>query len=346
MVQQIFRRLLCQAFCQRDDKGALAAFLAHHNLVQQVVDLVVCGTHENLGVEQSRRAYDLLYDDAFSLFKLVGCGSGGDIDDLPCEVLELLELQRTVVEGGGQAEAVLHKVALARAVVAPHGVKLRHGGVALVDDDEDVLGEEVEEAVGTLARLAPVEIAGVVLDARAVAKFLYHLHVVLHTFLDALRPQRVALLLVVCDALAQVVLYLAQGDVGLLFRRDEDVGGKDLILVEGGKAAERDGVKLLDTLYRVAPHRDAQDALAVCHGDIDGVALHTEGAALESHVVAGVEGIDKAPQQYVAVDVAVAAQGDDRTFHRRRTAHAVDARHGSHHDDVAPAGEERRDRWD
>ena len=214
--------------------------------------------------------------------------------------------------------------------------------MALVDDDKHVFREEIEQAVGTLARLAAVEIARIVLDARAVAKLLYHLHVVLHALLYALRPQRVAHLLIVCDALAEVVLNLAYCDVGLLFRGDEDVGRKNLILGEAVKTLQRDSVKLFDALYRVAPHRDAQDALAVCHRDVYGVAFHAETAAFERHVVASVEGFDKTAQQLVAVDVCVAAQRDDRTFHRRRAAHAVDARHGSHHDDVAAPGEQRR----
>ena len=67
------------------------------------------------------------------------------------QLLPLLELERAVVERGGEAEAVLHQRELPRAVAVVHPADLRDGDVALVHDHEEVLGEVVEEAGGALA---------------------------------------------------------------------------------------------------------------------------------------------------------------------------------------------------
>jgi hypothetical protein len=55
---------------------------------------------------------------------------------------------------------------------------LRDGDVGLVDHHQEVLREVVEEIVGTLARLPPREVAGVVLDPGTVADLAEELHVV------------------------------------------------------------------------------------------------------------------------------------------------------------------------
>ena len=74
------------------------------------------------------------------------------------KAVELLEAQRPVVEGGRKAEAVLHEVGLAGTVAAVHGGNLRYAHVALVDDHQIILGEEVQQTVRTLPRLPAVKI--------------------------------------------------------------------------------------------------------------------------------------------------------------------------------------------
>ena len=64
---------------------------------------------------------------------------------------------------------MLDEGVLAGPVALVLAVQLRDGDVALVDDEQPVLGEVVEQRVGRLARRAPVEVAAVVLDAGAAA---------------------------------------------------------------------------------------------------------------------------------------------------------------------------------
>ena len=72
----------------------------------------------------------------------------GQVNGLPDAFEELLPSQRTVVDGTRQPEAMLDESSLARHVAFVHSADLRHRHVRLVDDEHEVFGEVVEEAVG------------------------------------------------------------------------------------------------------------------------------------------------------------------------------------------------------
>jgi len=61
-------------------------------------------THLDLRVYQAGGANDLLHDHPGRTGELIGSGSGRDVDGLLDAILKLLELQRAVVHGRGQAE--------------------------------------------------------------------------------------------------------------------------------------------------------------------------------------------------------------------------------------------------
>ena len=127
------------------------------------------GTDFYFGVDEAGGADDLLDHDAGGTRELVGAGGGGDVDDLAGAVFELFELEGAVVHGGGQAEAVVDEVLLAAAVAVPHAVELRDGDVGFVDEEEVVARKVVEQRRRRFAGEAAGEVAGVVLDAVAVA---------------------------------------------------------------------------------------------------------------------------------------------------------------------------------
>ena len=82
--------------------------------------------------------------------------------------------------------------------------------------------------------MSAVEISGIVLNSRAVAQFLDHLHIVLHTLLDALRLDSIAYALEIILLFHQVVLNHADGTFLLLLRGDEEVGRINLVDIERG----------------------------------------------------------------------------------------------------------------
>ena len=115
------------------------------DLRHQIVDLTGDGAYLHPGVQQTRGADDLLHHlIGVGLFEV--SGGGGDIHRLMEPLLEFLELQGAVIEGAGQAEAVLHLLAGVVAVV--HGPHLRQRHMALVHEQHEIVGEEVQQRHG------------------------------------------------------------------------------------------------------------------------------------------------------------------------------------------------------
>ena len=164
VAQEILAELFRHTFGKSGDQYALISLNALLYLLHEVVNLVLSGAHLDDGVEQTCGTNHLLNDNAFRLLQLVFGGGSAHIDGLRSEFLELIEAEWTVVECGRQTVAVLHQRRLALAVTSIHGTNLRHTLVALVNDKEEVFGEEVEQAVWAFTRVASVEVARIVLD--------------------------------------------------------------------------------------------------------------------------------------------------------------------------------------
>ena len=141
-----------------------------------------------------------------------------------------LEAQRTVVARARETEAVLDQFVLAAQVAEVLAVQLRHGHVALVDDEQEVVREVVEQGERRLAGGAAVDVHRVVLDAVAVADLLHHLQVVLGAHPQPLRLEQLAvgleprepLLQLGLDADDRLAHPLVAGDV-VRGREDEDL---------------------------------------------------------------------------------------------------------------------------
>ena len=163
--------------------------------------------------------------------------------------------------------------------------------MALIDDHQVVLGEVVEEAVGPLARLAPIEVAGVILDAGAVAKLLEHGEVIGDPLVEPVSLHLFPLLLEEARLLVEILLDLRHCPVGLLLGGDKEVGRVDKDLVQLLDLLTGEGDKGGDPVDLVAPKLDpVGDPLVVLHGgeEVDSVALGAEGAGLKLPLSGGV----------------------------------------------------------
>ena len=333
---QVLGEGLGHALGQRRDQHALLFRDDLVDLAHQVVHLAGGGAHVDLGVEQARRADDLLHD-LPRLAQLVGPRGRADVDRLADAGLEFLKQQRAVVIRRGQAEAVLHQLILAGPVAVVHRANLRHGDVALVDEAQEPLGEVVQEGVGRVAGLAAVEIAGIILDAGAVADLPHHLDVVIGALGDALGLQVLALRREALHRVLQILL--DDGDVLLqvaLVRRV--VGrGEHRAVGQAGQHMPADHVDLADPVDLVAEELDAQTMLVHAGGDdLDHVAPHPEGAARKLDVVALVLDVDQLAQEVVPLQHHAGTQGDHLAFVLAGVTHRINARHGRD-DDHVPA---------
>ena len=306
------------------------------NLAQQIVHLIPRRAHDDLRVDQAGGADDLLHH-LLRALQLVGAGGGGDVDDLVHLLLELVELQRAVVVGGGQAEAVVHQRLLAGEVAVVHGADLGDGHVALVHQDQQVLGEVVQQRERRLAALTAVEVAGVVLDAVAVADLPQHFDVVARALLQALGLQQPVVGLEVCKAVAQVVFDLGDAALQLVLGDGVVAGGEEDDVGHVPQHPSGDDLDFGDALDLVAEKLHAHRLLLAGGGDdLYNIAPDVEGAALGLEVVAGILNLHQAVQQLLDLHLHALAQGHGQILVLRGVAQAVDAADRGH-DDHVPA---------
>ncbi|CAM5492436.1 hypothetical protein SGRIM128S_02196 [Streptomyces griseomycini] len=310
-LQEVVGEVLGHLLGERGDQDAFVLLHPRADLVDQVVDLALGGLDHDLGVDEAGGPDDLL-DEAVRPGELVRPGGGRQVDGLTGALLELLPLQRPVVQGGGQPEAVVDEGALAGGVALVHGADLRDGDVRLVDDEEEVVREVVQQGVRRRAGRAAVEVHRVVLHAGAGADLAEHLDVVRGAHAQALGLQELALLLQLGQALAELLLDVVDRALQPLGAGDV-VGGREdvqLPVVADDLAGER--VERGQRLDLVAEHLDADGELLVDREDLDGVAADPEGAAGEGHVVARVLDVHEAAQQLVPVDPSPTRSGTMR----------------------------------
>ncbi len=176
--QQVVSKIFGHLLGKGGDQGALPFVYSCPDLVHQVIDLVLRRPHLYPGIDQPGRT-DQLFHNLGRDGGLPLARSSRDEEDLWSALHELLKAKGAVVQCGRQPEAVLHQHRLAAAVPLVHAVQLRHGHVRLVDEDQEVLGKEVEQCIRRFAGLASRQDTGIVLYAAAVTQLPKHLHVIL-----------------------------------------------------------------------------------------------------------------------------------------------------------------------
>src|SRR5437763_610042 len=339
-LQQVLGQVLGHLLGQGGDQDPFTPGGGVVDLLDEVVDLSLGRLNHHLGIDQPGGPDDLL-DDVGRLRDLVGRRCGRHEDALVDALVQLVEAQRPVVHGRGQAEAVLHQDVLAGTVAFVLPVELRHGDVALVEDEQVVVGEEVDEGVGRLARPATVDVPAVVLDARTRADLAEHLEVVLGTHAQPLSLEELARPLEVGRPLGQLLLDAADGPLHPLVAGHVVGGREDDQRLEHAQLLARQGVEAADPLDLVTEQLDADGGLLVRRVDLDGVPLDPELPPHQVGVVALVVDGDQ-PGQHGALVVLLAGPHEQHPLLvLLRRPQAVDARDRGHHDHVT-SGQEAR----
>ena len=160
--------------------------------------------------------------------------------------------------------------------------------MALVYKEQIVIGEEIQQTVRTLAGLTTVEVTAVVLDAGAMTKFFYHLHIVLNAFFYALSLYGIAKLFEVDYLFHKVVLNLTNGNICLLLRCHKQVGRVEAIFFETSQTVECYCIHFFDGIYLVIPESDSQNYLTIGHCYVYCITLNAEVASLQIKVVTDV----------------------------------------------------------
>ena len=200
--------------------------------------------------------------------------------------------------------------------------------MALVNHKQEIFREEIEQAIRAFAFVSAIKIAGIVLDARTVAQFLDHFHIIFYTFLDALCLDSISNTLEEFYLFYQVVLNSSDGAFLLLFCCYEKVGRINLVIFERGKTVIGERIHFFDAVNLIIPPCYAQNMIAVRHKDIYRFAFHSKVASLQFYVISNVKCINEFPQKFISVESLPAMNLDDVLLHRHRSAHTIDARYG------------------
>ena len=204
---------------------------------------------------------------------------------------------------------------------------------------------KIEQREGGLPRLPPVEVARIVLHARAVPDLFEHFKIVLCALGEALRLQELPLVLKRLDLPFEVFLDHGKGALQAFGAHRIVAGGEDDGVLQGRDDLARHDVLLAERIDLVAEKFDADGDFGIGSGEnLHDVPAHAEGGALEIDVVAGIVDLDEAAQKLVARHLLPGAQRDAEAEELLGRAQAVDARDGGDDDDVVPLAQSARRR--
>ena len=193
-----------------------------------------------------------------------------------------LEPQRPVVHAGRQAETVFRERRLAPVVALVHRADLRHRDVALVGENQRVVGQIFEQRRRRLARAASGEIARVVLDPGAGSRRLHHFQVEYRALLEPLRLQQAAVGVQEVEPLFQLLLDRLGRLQQRRARRDVMAVGVDLYEFQVLRLLPGQRVEFDDRFDLVAEEADPPAAILVVRGEqFERVAAHAKNAARE-----------------------------------------------------------------
>ena len=334
VLQQVLGQILRHALSEGRDQHTLITLNAHANLLEQIINLPLGRLDHNLRVNQAGRANNLLHI-TISLRQLILTGGRRKVNRLTDTLQELLPLQRAVIHRRRQTETVLHQGALTGHVALIHGTNLRDRHVRLINNQQEIIWEIIQQTVRGATGGTTVNMARVVLNAIAEAHLLHHFQVVSGAHAQTLRLQQLALGFEGLQALAQLILNGGNSLRHALRASNVVACGEDIhfFFLANYLAGQR--VQGVNRLNLITEELNADRVLLVHGDDFDGIAAHTERAAVKVHVVTRVLHRHEPAQQLVAVNLLTATQSHHLLNVLLGRAQTVNAGYGRNHHHVA-----------
>ena len=322
---------------QSRHEDPLALFRPLADLAEEVVHLVGYRLHNNLRIHETRGPDDLLHDLPRRLAQLVGRRCRRNVDPLVLEGRELIETERPVVEGGGEAEAVVDQGLLSRPIAPVHRIELGNGGMALIDEDEGVLGQVFHQRRRRLTRFPAREMAGVVLDPRAVPHLLHHFDIEMGPLLQPLRLQELVFRIQFAEPLSQFHADVTDRLFQIVLRRHVVTARIDRRAAEPLDLLPPEGIDDGDRLDRIAEefHPD-RPFLFIGRKDLHDVPPDAEGPPVEIDVVPLVLNLDQAGEDRIPRDLHPLFEQEEHPVVGLRRTETVNARDAGHDDHVTP----------
>ena len=332
---QVVGEVFGHALGERGHQHPLLLLGPHADLAEQVVHLAVGGAHLHDWIQHTGGPDHLLHHLAIALLQLPVAGGGAHKNALARLLPELLPLERPVVGGRRQPEAVLDQHLLPTLIAVVHRLQLAAGDVGFVDHQQPVVGEVVDQAFRRCAGGTASQMAGVVLHAVAVAHLLQHLQVVGGALLQPLGLQQPALAIEQIEALAQFGADRLDRIGQTLLGGHEVFGRVDVDRLQALQDLAGGGVHVADRLHLVAEQLDAHQPIFVGRADLEHVAAHAEAAAGDLHIVAGILVVHQLAQGAAQVERVTHLELHRRLEVFAGNAKAVDAADRGHHDHIS-----------
>ena len=134
----------------------------------QVLDLAFGFPYFDFRIEQAGRTDDL-FDYLFRFFQFLFGRSRADINHFIYFFIKFIKIERAVIARGREAEAEIDKIIFAGLVAGIHAADLRNSYVRFIDEYDIIVRKEVHEGGGGGAGRTVGQMAGIILDAIAVA---------------------------------------------------------------------------------------------------------------------------------------------------------------------------------
>ena len=336
---QVIGQVLRHLFGERGDQNLVTGRHRLPDFADQVVDLAFHRTDIDLGIQQACGTDDLFRPQQLMVF-LIRARCRGDKEQLIDMLLKFLKTEGAVIQGGGQAETIIHQGLFPGPVSVVHGADLGDGHVRLVDNDQEIPVKEIHQGQGRFAGLHKVQMAGIVLNAGAEACLPHHFDIKVGPFGDSLGLQQLILALEIEDPLLQFLFDVVAGPVDL-FLGDHIVGGRiDHDVLQGRVQAAGQLVHLADPVDLVPePFQTDQIIAALSRIELQGISADPEIAAVQGHVVAGVLDGDQVPDDLIPVPGHAGPQGNGHALEFLGAAQAVDAGDAGHDDHIPALGQ-------
>ena len=338
---QVRCELFRHSLGQRGDDHAFATCDPLLDPPHQIVNLSNSWHNGDLRINHTCWA-DELFHHALLLGHLVASRSGRDVDRLAHAPLKLLERERAIVERAREAEAKVHEDLLPRAIVLIHANHLRDAHVALIDHQKPISREVVEQCPWTRPWLTAREVAGVVLNPRAVPHLAHHLKVKGGSLSETRRLENLPGGLQLPAARLHLLLNVANRFSEFLRWGHIVRCGVDHHLVPLGENLTRERVHLCNALYFITEKLHTENRLFTRRLHLNGVPTHAELRAAEGGVIPLILQVHEVTQDGIAAVLPRFAHTQDGCPVVNRCAEAVDATYGGHNDRVAPLKERLR----
>ena len=178
---------------------------------------------------------------------------------------------------------------------------------------------------------------GIILDARADAKFAQCLHIIAGTLFKAFLFQQLSFFFKIVQAVFELFLDRSGCAVDDILARRVAAGRIDDIDRIGIEHFAGERIDFADTFDLIVKQLDAQDiGIGMAQRDLDHIAARAEGPAAQFHIIARILLSDQPAHQILAVDDVTDPDGKEHVAILIRIAGAVDAGDRSDDDRVPP----------